>query len=167
MSRFTWSHDLGRALLAPLPPSAGLIVISDLDTFPLWYMQHVEHYRKDVRIVNRILLKHRWYRESMSDPLGSASASIEPAQALSTLIKNDPRPWFSSPEPLTVKPFAYTAVPYHLTVHLAKEPVKPMRPRGFPWRGVHERIRHLPEPHARLTVGYTVECLRNLETLHR
>ena len=92
MSRFTWSHDLGRALLAPLPRSAGLIVISDLDTFPLWYMQHVERYRQfgafpasGTRIVVRITRsdEHRAFSDmEFLDESGALVARIEGCESV-------------------------------------------------------------------------------------
>lgn len=48
----TFAYDFGKAYLDACPPQAILITDGDNMTFPLWYLQQVEGYRTDVRVVN-------------------------------------------------------------------------------------------------------------------
>src|SRR5439155_1131464 len=61
-SRFYIAHDYAYNMLTPLEPGAIVMTNGDNDTFPLWYIQEVEHVRRDVRVVNLGLLnKNRNY----------------------------------------------------------------------------------------------------------
>jgi hypothetical protein len=58
-------RNFARLLLDAVPIGGVLMVAGDNDTFPLWYLQNVEHFREDVSIVSVPLLGAQWYRESL------------------------------------------------------------------------------------------------------
>ncbi|MGI9141522.1 MAG: glycosyltransferase family 117 protein [Gemmatimonadaceae bacterium] len=55
-----------RSLLSSVPPRGILIAAGDNDTYPLWFAQEVEDFRKDAIVVTVPLLATAWYRREIA-----------------------------------------------------------------------------------------------------
>lgn len=61
MSWRAWRMRVRRVL----PRNGVFIAVGDNDTYPLWYMQEVEHVRRDVIVVTAPLLPAQWARAEL------------------------------------------------------------------------------------------------------
>ncbi|MGQ0640318.1 MAG: protein O-mannosyl-transferase family [Gemmatimonadaceae bacterium] len=88
-STATLAQRFATALLDSAPPNAVLLVAGDNDTYPLWYMQRVHGYRRDVTVVTIPLLPATWYRAELERRHGLfAGPAVESWRGLDATIQS-------------------------------------------------------------------------------
>jgi hypothetical protein len=60
------ARDSAIRILTRAPRNAVVFAVGDNDTYPVWYMQEVEHLRSDVTTVTLPLLGANWYRQELA-----------------------------------------------------------------------------------------------------
>jgi len=80
-------------MLAGLDRDAILFTNGDNDTFPIWYLQEVERFRRDVTVVNLSLVNLPWYVRQLRDRPPGLQVTYTDAQLdqLQARIYEDPR----------------------------------------------------------------------------
>jgi tetratricopeptide (TPR) repeat protein len=72
--------EYGRNILDSCAEGGIIFTNGDNDTFPLWFVQEVENFRKDVRVVNLSLANTPWYLEQLKAngvPMNFSEAQIK------------------------------------------------------------------------------------------
>ena len=81
-SEYYFVQEYAHNMLSSLEPDAIIFTGGDNDTYPLWFVQNVERYRTDVRVIVLTLLNTTWYIKQLRDdpphvPIALGNAEIE------------------------------------------------------------------------------------------
>ncbi|HOX25223.1 MAG TPA: DUF2723 domain-containing protein [Candidatus Krumholzibacteria bacterium] len=87
------AYEYAYNILAGLDEGAILFTNGDNDTFPIWYLQEVEHFRRDVTVVNLSLVNLDWYVKQLkrlAEPVAISRTDKEIEQ-LKQVAYRDPK----------------------------------------------------------------------------
>jgi hypothetical protein len=86
------AHEYAWNLLSGLDPGAIVFTNGDNDTYPLWYLQEVEGFRRDVTVVNLALINLPWYVKQMKRRTPPMPVSYDDTQVeqLRPVLYQDP-----------------------------------------------------------------------------
>ena len=86
-------RDIAYNYLNECEPNAIFLTYGDNDTFPFWYLQYVEHVRRDVQIINLNLLGTDWYQRQIVGQMKLNADKYEPkrniVEALNWLLEEN------------------------------------------------------------------------------
>jgi tetratricopeptide (TPR) repeat protein len=74
------AHEYAWNILAGLDRNAVIFTNGDNDTFPIWFLQEVEHFRRDVTVVNLSLVNLTWYVKQLRNSTSSLPLSYTDAE---------------------------------------------------------------------------------------
>ena len=116
------AYEYAWNILAGLDENAIVFTNGDNDTFPIWYLQAVEHFRTDVTVVNLSLVNLPWYIKQLKHaekPLAMQRSDVE-IDALRHRVIQDP----NTGEQQIIMIKDYVLLDIILTNHkMAKRPV--------------------------------------------
>ena len=79
-SRYYFAQEYAHNMLASLEPDAIIFTGGDNDTYPLWFVQNVERYRTDVRVIVLTLLNTTWYIKQLRDEAPAVPVTLTDAE---------------------------------------------------------------------------------------